>query len=145
MAEITPERLASSGTEHGHQSALFCWSHSQEVKEQYPLLDTLLFYAIPNGGARGDTKKSCVIRGGQLSAEGVKSGVPDTFLSVARGGWFGFYIEMKKPEGKPSKEQLDFKKLAEEQGYLWAYYDNWIKAKDALIYYISLQRTKIFD
>ena len=41
---ITPEQLAASGSEDGHQSALFCWAALNT--EQYPQLKNL--FAIPN-------------------------------------------------------------------------------------------------
>ena len=45
---ITPEQLAASGSEDGHQMALFCWAALNT--EQYPQLKNL--FAIPNGGNR---------------------------------------------------------------------------------------------
>jgi hypothetical protein len=138
---MTPEQVAKSGTEHALQSAVFCWSHLAETKLRFPELDTALMFAIPNGGARGDSAKSRAIRGGQLKAEGVKDGVPDIFLSVAKGGFFGFYIEMKVRGKKPSKNQIEFKELVEPRGYKWAYYDDWEKAVEAIIAYMQLQYT----
>lgn len=135
------EDLAKSNTETGHQRALFCWTHYPEVKEAYPLLDTQLLFAIPNGGARGDNVKSRSIRGNALVAEGVKSGVADIFLSVARGGYLGFYIEMKVKNNKPTKKQLEFRDRVTEQGYLWAWYNNWEHARDDLVRYIELPKT----
>lgn len=142
---MSPEQVAKSGTEHSLQSALFCWTHLLENQEKYPEIHSRLLFAVPNGGSRGDTSKSRAIQGGKLAAEGVKKGVPDIFFSVARGGWFGFYIEMKKKDEKPTKEQLDFKKLVEEEGYLWAYYDCWEKTRDALVWYVGLAKTKIYQ
>ena len=77
---ITPEGLAAAGTEHAHQKAIFCWAANNFNK--WPELQ--LMFAIPNGGTRGDDKKSRTIRGGKLKAEGVKAGVPDIFLPVPR-------------------------------------------------------------
>lgn len=43
----------------------------------------------PNGGARDKATA------GKLKAQGVKAGVPDLQLAVARGGFFGLFIEFK--------------------------------------------------
>lgn len=43
----------------------------------------------PNGGARDKATA------GRLKAQGVKAGVPDLQLAVARGGFFGLFIEFK--------------------------------------------------
>src|SRR5258708_278445 len=67
---IAPEQLAASGTEDGHQAALFCWAALNVGK--YPALAYM--FAIPNGGLR-DVRTAT-----NLKAEGVKAGVPDIFL-----------------------------------------------------------------
>jgi len=141
---ITPEQLAKSGTEHGHQAALFCQCAINV--NVYPELKW--FHAIGNGGSRGDTEKSRAIRGGAMKAEGVKAGVLDTLLPVKRGGWSGLYIEMKKPSQKPAKasskggmsdEQLEFKTFAESQGFACMTAYSWLEAWEALIKYLTWQ------
>ena len=72
--------------EHDEQGSLFQWAGIAVFK--YPELNCM--FAIPNGGLRNPV----VAR--KLKAEGVKSGVSDIFLSVARGGYHGLYIEMKR-------------------------------------------------
>lgn len=138
---MTPEYLAKSGSEHGEQSALFCWTHLPETRKLYPDLGTSLFFAIPNGGSRGDSAKSRMIRGSSLKAEGVKEGVPDTFLSIAKGGYFGLYIEMKRKGQKPSLEQEQFAESVTNKGYAWVYCDSWEKARDMLIAYMVMPDT----
>lgn len=49
-----------------------------------------LLIHIPNGGSRKNE-----IEGARLKRQGVRPGVSDLFLPVARGGWFGLWIEMK--------------------------------------------------
>lgn len=120
-----PSALAKSGTEHGHQAAVFSWSNMamrfgieaaddadmykpKKDKDAPPLAQVKYgtanavpelrwLHAIGNGGSRGDNATSRAIRGGQMKAEGVKAGVADCFLPVRRGVWPGLYIEMKKP------------------------------------------------
>jgi hypothetical protein len=56
-------------------------------------------FAIPNGGLR--TK----IQGAILKAEGVRPGIPDLMLPVARGGAYGLFVEMKWGDGRTSQDQ----------------------------------------
>lgn len=124
---MTPEEVAKSGTEHAHQSALFCWLATQIG--QYP--EVKWIYAIPNGGLRG------AIAGNRLKAEGVKSGISDICLPFARQGYHGFYLEMKKPKGKESPEQKAFGAFLASQGYLYTMCDDWEKARDAITWYLA--------
>jgi hypothetical protein len=135
MARITPEQLAKSGTEHGEQTALFCWC--AENIATYPELRW--FFAIPNGGTRGDDAKARAIRGGALKAEGVKAGVADTFLMCARGGWHGLFIEMKRPgkRSNTSAEQDEFGAYCHENNYGFVVCDTWQSARDMLVSYLS--------
>lgn len=74
--------------EHIEQRQLIAWADAQAGA--IPELE--LLFAIPNGGARHKAVA------GKLRAEGVRAGVPDLFLPVARGGYHGLFIEMKSPE-----------------------------------------------
>lgn len=78
------------------QTYLFNWSKGME--HFYPEL--FFMHHIPNGG-----KRDKVTAKKRLKAEGVKPGVPDVFLPVARKGFHGLYIEMKWGENVPSDEQ----------------------------------------
>lgn len=124
---MTPDKLTKSGTEHGHQTALFAWCavahlHGFDVADAWaaggalpkrdpdapPAVPALQwFHAIHNQG-HGDK-----VRGANAKAEGVRKGVADTFLpwpvyeqspsdsQVMVAKWCGLYIEMKKPAEKP--------------------------------------------
>lgn len=70
-----------------------------------------LLYHIPNGGARSKGTA------GRLKAEGVKSGVPDICLPVARGKFHGLYIEMKVGKNKPTANQVLWIDALIKQGY----------------------------
>lgn len=48
-----------------------------------------LIYHVPNGGHRVKAVAA------KLKAQGVKAGIPDLVLPMARGGYFGLYIEFK--------------------------------------------------
>lgn len=91
---MTPEQLARSGTEDGHQAALFCWA--QQNVARLPGVDFM--FAVPNGGAR-DARV-----GARLKMTGVKPGVPDIFLPLPKGRHAGMFIEMKKPGDREKKK-----------------------------------------
>lgn len=130
---MTPEQLAKSGTESGHQRALFCWAALNVGK--YPELRWL--HHIPNGGSRGDSAEARAIRGNAMKAEGVKTGVSDICLPVKRGQYSGLYIEMKKPGEKAKKEQLEFGEFVKSQGFGFCVCDHWEKARDILIEFLN--------
>ena len=95
-------------SEEDHQVRLIKTLNTKYLKEYAELR---LLYAVPNGGLRH------FVVAGQLKAQGVKPGVPDLCLPVARGGYFGMYIELKKIGGKPTKEQKEWIELLDLQGY----------------------------
>jgi hypothetical protein len=94
-------------TEHQEQSAVFDWIGT--AKNRVPELD--LMFAIPN------QSQGNVQRGKYYKAEGQKKGVSDLFLPVARRGYHGMFIEMKRMDGKPTPEQEMWKARMSEQGY----------------------------
>lgn len=93
--------------EHHIQCGVIKWAQMQESK--YPELK--LLHAIPNGGHRH------LVVARKLKAEGVKSGVPDLFLPVARQNYHGLYIEMKTPKGKIQDSQKWWLEELDKQGY----------------------------
>lgn len=132
---MKPETLAKSGTESGEQRALMAWAALNAKK--YPVLRWL--HHVANGGARGNDSRTATIRGGALKAEGVKAGVFDLCLPVARGGYHGLYIEMKKP-GKikdTSPEQKEFGEFLTKQSYAWRVCDNWVMATETIEQYLN--------
>jgi hypothetical protein len=113
--------------ESDEQQALFQWATYNEVK--HPELK--LLHAIPNGGKR---YKTTAIR---LKNEGVRAGVPDLSLPVARHGKHGLYIEMKATHGKLSENQKQWKEALDNQGYIVMVCWGWEAAKDALLWYLE--------
>ena len=83
---------------------------------QYSKLYKLLF-AIPNGGKRSKITASI------MKSEGQKRGVADLFLSIPKRTYSDIeyinclYIETKTEDGTQSKEQKEFQKAVESQGY----------------------------
>lgn len=130
--KLLPEDLAKSGTEHGHQSALFFWTKIHAA--QYPQLEWL--YAIPNGGGRSPAE------GARLKAEGVKGGVADICLPVRSWSrqYVGLYIEMKKPTGTPSsvsEDQYRFGASVWSRDYYWVVCFTWEQAVEVLEWYLT--------
>lgn len=99
--------------EHVEQVFLFKWAFFQAAA--YPELR--LMFAIPNGGSRGGTELQRKINGKNLKDEGVRSGVPDILLPVARQGYHGLFIEMKYGKNKPSTEQKEWIESLRNQNY----------------------------
>ena len=80
---------------------------------QYCKIKKHLIFAIPNGTNVPSHKGRA-----KLKAEGLKSGVPDLMLPVAKGGYHGLFIEMKKPKtGKVSSNQDEWLDTLAYNGY----------------------------
>jgi hypothetical protein len=74
-----------------------------------------LIYHVPNGGLR---HKLVAIK---LKGQGVKAGVPDLVLPMARGGYFGLYLEFKATapnDAAVSASQHAWIRRLNDQGYL---------------------------
>lgn len=59
-------------------------------------------FAIPNGGKRN------ILEAMNLKAQGLKPGVPDMFLPLARNGYHGLFIELKVGKNKTTPQQDEF-------------------------------------
>lgn len=120
-------KLLKPSTESQEQIALFQWVNLNLHK--YPLLE--LLYHIPNGGKRdiGTAKK--------LKAEGVKAGVPDLCLPVARGGYNGLYIELKAGKNKPTALQCEWIEGLSKQGYCVAVCWGWEDCIKVIVDYLK--------
>lgn len=89
------------------QAAVFEWA--AWASKRTPELN--LLYHVPNGGSRNPVEAR------NLKAQGVKAGVPDLVLPVARGQYHGLYIELKRKGGRPQESQLWWIAHLREQGY----------------------------
>ena len=130
-SSITPEQMAKSGTEHGHQTALFIWA--AQNFDKYPQLRYM--FAIPNGGQRHAAVA------GKLKAEGVKAGVPDIFLAVPiRKGEYhqcGLFIELKIGRNTATEEQKQWLKMLNQSNYTAIVCHGWEQARDIILEYLK--------
>ena len=113
-------------TEAQEQMTLFSWAAMQSGK--YPELN--LLYHVPNGGSRHKAEA------GRLRAEGVKAGVPDLCLPVARGQYHGLYIELKAGENTTTKKQKEWLEYLRQQGYYTAICYGWQPAAQLIEQYL---------
>lgn len=117
-------------TEAQEQANVIKWSQQSHIRSQWPEL-ALLFH-IPNGGTRD------AVEGRHLKQQGVKPGVPDLCLPVARGPYHGMYLEMKTADGRATPEQKWWGKSLTNQSYFWEVCHGWESAVVALVWYLSL-------
>jgi hypothetical protein len=109
----------------------------------YPALAN--FFAVPNQTG-GD--EASIRRAHRMLAEGMSPGYPDTGLDVARGGYYGLRIEMKREayfgtkQGEPSEEQSAWHKRLAREGYAmficWGTEPAWV----VLRWYLDLLPTR---
>ena len=81
--------------EDAAQAEVIRWARMRQATA--PELE--LLYHIPNGGSRG------LLEAVRLKRQGVKPGIPDLHLPIARGGYIGLWIEMKTATGRLSEDQ----------------------------------------
>jgi len=109
----------------------------QELQLRYPQAYKLIYH-VPNGGHR---VKAVAVK---LKGQGVKAGVPDLVLPMARGGYFGLYIEFKAmpPFDAPvSPSQDAYLQALGDQGYLAIVCRGNIDAVEAIRAYLLLPAT----
>lgn len=121
---------------------------SQEAVEQINLMkwteymsgrypEIKLLFHVPNGGSRNR------IEAANLKKQGVKAGVPDLFLPVARGGHFGLFIEMKFGKNRTTAQQKEWIKELRDQGYRCEVCYGWEAASEVLTDYLGKDRTAV--
>lgn len=112
--------------ESGHQEALFSWAAYQT--QRMPELEYL--HHVPNGGKRD---KATAIA---LKRQGVKAGVPDIHLPVAKGSYHGLYIELKAGKNTTTSNQKQWLKFLRLQGYYTAICYSWQLAAELIERYL---------
>lgn len=85
-------------------------SDEQRAVVEYCDLRNIPIYHVPNGGYRNKREAA------RLKAEGVRAGVPDLCIPVARGGYHSLYIEMKAAGGRPTDAQVRWIRRLQDEG-----------------------------
>jgi hypothetical protein len=75
----------------------------------------------------------------RLRAEGVRAGVPDVLLPVARGGYHGLALEMKFGRNKPTPEQREWLDALAAEGWQTCVAYGFEEARQAIQDYLRLQ------
>jgi len=95
-------------SESDEQAAVIEWAAL--MTHRFPCL--ALLYAIPNG-ARVSWKQAK-----KLKREGMQAGVPDLCLPVARNGYHGLYVEMKRQKrARSNMSQARWQGMLQAEGY----------------------------
>ncbi len=118
--------------EASEQTILFNWARA--ARFEYPEIN--LLYHIPNGGKRNASEAA------HLKQQGVKAGVPDLCLPVARGKYHGLYIELKYGKNKPTENQRQWITDLRTQGYIAEVCYGWQQAVDLITKYLKLEVTR---
>ena len=130
-ARIAAGRVGFGGEqmqyEAAEQEALFRWAAF--IRGRFPEID--LLYHIPNGGSRNR------IEAANLKRQGVKAGVPDLCLPVARAHWHGLYIEMKAGKNTTTEKQDGWISDLRAQGYAAEVCYGWERAAEVITKYLE--------
>lgn len=127
-----PRKRKTVQHEAMEQEKIFNWTCF--AMGEYPEL--ALLYHIPNGGSRNRLEAY------NLKKQGVKAGVPDLCLPVARGKWHGLYIELKHGKNTTSQNQDNWIAALEQQGYCAVVCHGYNEAVDTLQKYLGSGKGK---
>lgn len=118
-------------TELQHQQAVIKWSQQPSIRAKYPQLK--LLYHI------GNERKCSKIQGAQLKRAGVKKGVLDLHLPVARGKYHSLYIELKREGEKTTSEQNWWIEELSKEGNFCEVCHGWESAVRVIEWYLQLK------
>lgn len=117
-------------TESEEQKNLFLWATLSAGAHP----ELRLMYHIPNEGKRSS------VTGARMKREGLKAGVPDICLPVARQGCHGLYIELKRQKGgRVEKHQLEWLEALKNEGYCVAVCMGWVSAAKLIEEYLKAE------
>ena len=130
---VTTVKYKAELTEDIEQQMVFDWAALMETR--YPCLS--LMYHIPNEGKRS------AATGAKMKRMGLRPGVSDICLPVARGGFHGLYIELKAVGGKPTATQLRFLDGVRREGYFAALCVGHESAEKTILGYLELGKGEV--
>ena len=109
ISKTDSKRNTQNLSEDSIQIMVMRWARTVEHNGR-PLADYL--HHSPNGGSRH------IAEAAKFKRMGVKRGYPDLILDVAKGGYHGARIELKKAAGgRASKEQKERLQMLTDEGY----------------------------
>lgn len=121
-----PEKRMS---ESAHQRAIFKWTQQPHIRQKWP--DLKLLFHVKNETTEG-ARQVAVDR-----ASGVKPGVPDLCLPVARGKYHGMFVELKNETGRLRKEQKWWLNELGIEGYFATVCHGWESAVRTISWYME--------
>lgn len=136
MIRAAAKPYVPHSTEHDEQVALFQWAFLETFT--HPELAWL--FAVPNGAKlpyKGSGKSRFSPEAKRLKDEGMKSGVPDIVLPIARGKYHGLWIELKVGDNTASDNQLLWLDYLNSAGYCAALAWGWEQARDTILAYLE--------
>lgn len=130
MTRTRTKTIATTAkSEAREQCELIAWANQCAARGIHPELKWL--FAVPNGGRRDKVEAA------HLKRQGVKAGVPDLCLPVARGKYHGLYIEMKVGRNKPTDNQKTWLSGLADNGYAIAVCYGAKEAREVLEEYLK--------
>lgn len=145
-----PKLQGWTGSERSHGKALMA-AVGLHLRT-YPELE--LFYHIPNELPASAAEMAEIRAGGgypnsrwrasrlrqisDLKAQGLRKGIPDYHLAVARGGYWSLYLELKTPQGRLGPEQRAMIDRLRRAGHAVAVTYDWHEAWQVLQWYLNL-------
>jgi hypothetical protein len=105
-----------SPSEHDETAIVVSWAAEMVAWKKFPELAGL--YGIPNGTLLAGDYRHRAIQMARLKAEGLRPGVPDLCLPIARRGFQALYIEQKSTRkgAVASDEQIEWRRWLNTHG-----------------------------
>lgn len=123
--------------EQEDQKALVKWA-----REYCRLPGIEMLYSVPNGVPLHGPRLYATVN--WLKAMGMSNGVPDLVLPVARGGFFGMYLETKKRGYKDSDfsdDQVNWARWLSREGYCVRPWCRFEEGREIIEQYLQLPPT----
>lgn len=128
--------------EGNEQTQLINWIRGSCRRGSLPENVEHMIFAVPNGGHRHIRVAE------KLKAQGQRAGVSDLVIPIARGGYFGLFIEFKASPPHSSsitKEQRQWLERVRSEGYAGVLSVGIEEAKRHITNYMSLPVTTVKD